>query len=113
MKKYHITDEGEVKECSALSEETCKYGGEHFTDINKAYEKADKINKEKTRTFNILSRASNIDELKQAIKDMGINYKSLKFITKDGNVVYYNDFVNDTSYNAGKYFNENFKDFKG
>lgn len=42
---YHVTDKGEVKICTA-KKRSCKYGGtdSHFTNKEKAYQYADKIN---------------------------------------------------------------------
>ena len=78
--KYHISKNGEVVICRA-EERKCPLGGQHFTELEKAYLYADRVNEY------ALSNGLNIDEAKENIyhidkfeyyKTHGIEYSTFE-----------------------------------
>lgn len=66
MKKFHINNDGEAKECRA-SKIPCRFQ-EHFTDLDTAQKAAEKRLEEKTQLFNKITALNNLTKTKRVDK---------------------------------------------
>lgn len=66
MKKFHINNDGEAKECRA-SKIPCRFQ-EHFTDLDTAQKAAEKQLEEKTQLFNKITALNNLTKTKRVDK---------------------------------------------
>lgn len=98
---YHITDDGEVKTCSAKSPETCKYQSEHSDNLSEIQAIADTRNEQQAIVHEIakdadrfdgLSKLKKIGGIKKEFEKHGLDFNSAKFIKSDNKIDNSQDF---------------------
>lgn len=98
---FHITDDGEVKTCSAKSPETCRYQSVHSDDLNTIQAIADVRNEQQAIVheiakgadkFDSLSKLKKIGGIKKEFEKHGLDFNSAKFVRSDNEVDNSQDF---------------------